>query len=609
MLPHPLLVGLALVALLAAPVVAQVADPVPDIPQGTRAVTAEFVVTLPDSGSVSRPLARPMTLIGDGSGRRFVVDQNGLVYQLHADDSLSVFLDVGAATDLWANQGQRGVSSAAFHPDFHVPGADGEGRFYTSSTHPADVPPDFPLPGGAVAVHHSVLYEWQVDAADPEAIDPTSAREILRVAEAYGDHNVGQIAFDPNVLPANPDYGLLYVAMGDGGNVCCPRPSVDPLFLGQDLTHPLGAMLRIDPLESGGDPYTVPTSNFFASDGDPGTLAEIWAYGLRNPHRFSFDRGGTGRMLISDIGQANGEEINLGANGANFGWSEREGTYLVEHFNEDDVFPLPVGDELLGFTYPVLQYDHDENDNAVSGGYVYRGTDVPSLRDHYVFGDLASGRIFVAHIDDLDGSGVAPMETVRLLDGATGTEQTLKWMVGGGVPKSRTDLRFGQDDDGEIYLVTKQDGSVRKLVAAPACNDGVDNDGDGRTDFDPATFADPLFVAGVGDPACHSPGWLRETVQCQDGLNNDPGQDPAPGLIDFDGGASLDLDDDGFIDVAFNAAEPAVTTPDPQCAGLPWRNKEKTGCGIGFELALLLTPLAWLRARRTRRKEDERLGA
>jgi len=560
-----------LLALLATPALAQVADPVSDIPLGTRAVTVELVATLPDSGSASRPRARPMTLIGDGTGRRFVVDQNGLVYQLHADDSLSVFLDVAAATDLIADQGQRGVSSAAFHPDYHTVGAAGEGKFYTSSTHPADVAPDFALPGGAAAVHHSVLYEWQVDPVDPDAIDPSSARVILRVAEAYSDHNVGQIACDPDLGPADPDYGLLYVAMGDGGNVCCPRPSVDPLFVGQDLSSPLGAILRIDPLESGGNPYMVPTSNYFASDGDSDTLGEIWAYGLRNPHRFSWDAG-TGRMLISDIGQANVEEINLGANGANFGWSEREGTYLVEHFNANDVFPLPPGDELLGYTYPVLQYDHDEGDRAVSGGYVYRGSEVPSLLDHYVFGDLNLGRIFVAHIDDLDGSGVAAMETVRLIDDASGTEQTLKWIVGGGTPASRTDLRFGQDDGGEIYLVTKQDGSIRKLVAAPECNDGLDNDGDGLIDY-------------PNDPGCRDATSVREDPQCQDGLNNDPGQDPDPGLIDFDGGLSAL----GYV----------ASDPDPQCV-VPWRNKEKTGCGLGFELALLLPGLMWLHRRRRR---------
>jgi hypothetical protein len=234
--------------------------------------------------------------------------------------------------------------------------------------------PDYPVPAGAPESHHSVLHEWTV-SIDPEAIDPMSAREILRVGEIYAGHNVGQIAFDPNTAAGHADYGLLFVSMGDGGNVCCPRPSVDPWFTGQDLSTPLGTLLRIDPLEASGGsaPYTTPASNPFASDGEPLTLAEIWAYGLRNPHRFSWDRGGDGRMLISDIGQANVEEINVGQIGANYGWSEREGTFLVMHFNENDVFALPPNDASFGYTYPVIQYDHDEDDRAISSGYVQRG--------------------------------------------------------------------------------------------------------------------------------------------------------------------------------------------------------------------------------------------
>lgn len=454
--------------LLAGSAGAQVSDPVPgNAPIGDIAVELEVVVELPDTGAGSKPWARPMTVVGDGSGRIFVADQNGFVFQLHAAGTYSVFLDVEAATDLLANQSQQGLSSIAFHPDYHSVGSPGFGKFYTSSAQTiASGTPDFPVPSGAPESHHGAIHEWDV-SGDPDAIDANSAREILRVGQPYRDHNVAQIAFNTHVGPAHPDYGLLFISFGDGGNVSSPRPSVDPQLMGQALDHPLGSILRIDPLEDtvGGNPYSVPTSNPFATDGDPTTLAEIWAYGLRNPHRFSWDGGGHGRMLISDIGQANVEEINLGAVGANYGWSEREGTYLVVHDNEDDVFPLPGNEASLEYTYPVIQYDHDEDDRAISGGYVFRSALASSLEGQYIFGDLRSGRVFYAPVSALDGSGQVGFEVLRLIDGSDGQEKSLLEMIGGGTPAPRADLRFGTDDAGNIYLCTKRDGVVRRLNA------------------------------------------------------------------------------------------------------------------------------------------------
>jgi hypothetical protein len=377
-----------------------------------------------------------------------------------------VFLDLSAHTALDANQGQKGLSSFAFHPDYHTIDSDGEGRLFTASSQTiASGTPDYPVPAGAPESHHSVLHEWTV-SANPDAIDGGSAREILRVGETYGDHNVGRIAFDPNLDPGHPDYGLLYVAFGDGGNVCCPRPTIDPHFVGQDLASPLGTLVRIDPLEpaGGGAAYAVPGSNPFVSDGDPDTLGEIWAYGLRNPHVFAWDRGGQGKLLVSDIGQANIEEINVGAIGANYGWSEREGTYALVHSNENDVFPLPGNDATFGYTYPALQYDHDEGDRAISGGYVLRHVMPSSLEGHYVFGDLRSGRVFHAHVASLSSTFPTGFEVLRLFDASDGQEKSLLEMIGGGTPAPRADLRFGIDDDGWIHLVTKRDGAVRRLV-------------------------------------------------------------------------------------------------------------------------------------------------
>jgi hypothetical protein len=448
---------------------AQVADPVPgNVPLGDVEVRVEFVVQLPDSGSMSRPRARPMILSGDGSGRRFVADQNGIIYQIHPDASLSVFLDVAAATDLVVDFNQRGVSSFAFHPDFSAFFKPGYRKLYTATTQStASGTPDFPVPAGAPTSHHTVIEEWEVMSTDPDAIDPASRREVLRIGQPYDGHEVGQIGFDPNVRPVSADYGLLYIAMGDGGaDICCP-PTIDPLLVGQDRSSPLGTLLRIDPLESGPSSYSVPASNPFVDDGDPATLGEIWAYGLRNPHRFAFDTGGDGKLLISDIGASNIEEIDLGQSGANYGWSEREGTFLVMRDDLFEVYALPPGDDTLGYTYPVIQYDHDEGDVAISSGYVYRGARIPPLEGAYVFGDLVSGRIFSAPADDLDGTGIVAFEELRLIDAADSQPRSLLAIIGGGTPAPRADLRFGLDDDGEIYLLTKQDGSVRRLTVVP----------------------------------------------------------------------------------------------------------------------------------------------
>ena len=441
--------------------VAQIADPIPGtIPEGVISARVALLVQLPESGSMTRPLGRPMTLVGDGAGRRFVADQNGIVYQLHADNNLSIFLDLRTSTDLYADQIQRGLSSIAFHPNYHNAGSPGAGKFYTASAQTLESGvPDYLLPVGAPLVHHSVIHEWTV-SANPDLIDETSVRELLRIEQPYKDHNVGQIAFNQYVGTENPEFGLLYIAMGDGGNVsCCPRPSIDPYFLGQSLTSPLGKMLRIDPLEPGtGGAYSVPDTNPFVDVGD--ILGEIWAWGLRNPHRFSWDALAPGRMYISDIGQAYIEEINLGESGANYGWSEREGTFLIEHEDESALFTLPLDDLLFGFTYPVVQYDHDEGDKAITGGYVYRASKASDLSGHYIFGDLNSGRVFHVPVALIQDHSPTPFQVLRLIDDDDGQEKTLRDMLG----TIRADLRFGRDDEGILYMVTKQDGGIRQLI-------------------------------------------------------------------------------------------------------------------------------------------------
>ncbi|MEH2459696.1 SMP-30/gluconolactonase/LRE family protein [Nostoc sp.] len=315
-----------------------------------------------------------------------------------------------------------------------------------------------------------MIREWK--SADPAANTFSGTfREILRIEQPYPDHNIGQLGFNPNAKPKDIDYGLLYIAVADGGSDGFPVSHTDPLKNGQDLTTPLGKILRIDPLgkNSFNGKYGIPKDNPFVLDRNPKKLREIWAYGLRNPHRFSWDTGGEGKMLIADIGQAMIEEVNLGIKGANYGWGKREGTWVIEKNNENVLFALPKNDAEYGYTYPVAQYAHHKPANwsgnyavAIAGGYVYRGKAIPELVGQYVFADFANdGRFFIVPVDELVNGKQAKTKELRFFDSKR--EASFLEIIG----SERSDVRFGVDEEGEIYLTTKSDGKVRKLVRLP----------------------------------------------------------------------------------------------------------------------------------------------
>ena len=318
--------------------------------------------------------------------------------------------------------------------------------------------------------HHDVILEWKTTNPAANTFSGT-VREIMRIEQPYPDHNVGQLGFNPNVKPGNFDYGMLYIATADGGSDGFPVSDTDPLDNGQDLSTPLGKILRIDPLgrNSANSKYGIPKDNPFAQDDNPKTLGEIWAYGLRNPHRFSWDRSGEGKMLIVDIGQALIEEINLGIKGANYGWGNREGTWVIDEKNENVLFPLPKDDSKYGYTYPVAQYDHDQPASwkgfygvAIAGGYVYRGKAIPELVGQYIFADFGNdGRFFHVPVNELVNGKQAKIKELRLFDGKK--ESTFLEIVG----SKRSDVRFGVDEQGEIYVTSKSDGKVRKIVRSP----------------------------------------------------------------------------------------------------------------------------------------------
>ena len=461
---------------------AQIAvNPIPaSIEKSKLSVGFEEIVKIPDSGGQENPSARLnlLTHAGDGSRRLFVNDMRGKLYVI-IDSKATVYMDVKrlVGRGFHDESGQQGFSYFAFHPEFAQ-----NGIFYTVTSEDKDTgTPDFPVTktifnnkGEQIeSSHHDVIREWK--AVNPAAKRFSGTmREILRIEEPYSDHNTGQLVFNPNAKPGDADYGMLYIAVADGGSDGFPVSHTDPLDNGQDLGTPLGKILRIDPLgnNSANGKYGIPADNPFVDDrvlGDSKTLGEIWAYGLRNPHRFSWDTGGEGKMLIVDTGQAFIEEVNLGNKAANYGWSRREGTWRIEKDKENVLYELPDSDRDFHYTYPVAQYDHDIPAGvkdfygiAIAGGFVYRGTAIPELVGQYVFADFGSdGRFFHVPVDELVDGKQATIKELRLFEGKK--ERSFLKMVG----KSRTDVRFGIDEAGELYVTSKQDGKVRKIVPSP----------------------------------------------------------------------------------------------------------------------------------------------
>ena len=474
----------------------------------------------------------------DDSGRLFVMDSRGGVRIIeNGVASSDIFLNLNTAPGvvgqpdvdiLIGNYGQRGLGGFTFHPDYATPGADGYGKVYTahSDNQSGKPAPDYPSPGSTT--HHSVITEWRVDPLNPNAIDTTTRRELLRVGQPFSDHNMQQLGFNPLAQAGDDDYGMLYISMGDGGNNFPANPT-DPYENGQNTGNPLGSILRIDPLgnNSTNGQYGIPADNPFVGDPDlqftlgldesttpeDETIDELFAFGLRNPHRFGWDNGfnGTGNMFISDIGQASIEEINLGVSGANYGWREREGLYATDPYNENTLNALPADDALYGYTYPVAQYDHDEG-NAIVGGFVYRGQAVSTLQGKYIFGDLVNGRLFYTDVDDMVLGNQADVHELTIFH--DGAEQTLLGIIGN---TPRADLRFGVDNDGEIYIITKRTGEIFRLV--PQISIDGDLDGDG-------------FV-GLDDLNLILDHW-NQTVAARDPMKGDPNGDGYVGLDDMD---------------------------------------------------------------------------
>ncbi|MDZ7671103.1 MAG: PQQ-dependent sugar dehydrogenase [Gammaproteobacteria bacterium] len=324
-----------------------------------------------------------------GDDRLAVVEQAGRIRVFDNDPAVSstrTILDVSGEV-LFA--GEQGLLGLAFDPDF-------VSNRYLYVHYSADGP------------RRSVIARFTWEAAS-DLVDPASRKILLELEQPFSNHNGGMLAFGPD--------DLLYIAFGDGGS------GDDPGNRAQNTQNLFGTLLRVDvhPADPADD-YAIPPDNPFVDD--PEGLDEIWAYGLRNPFRFSFDRT-SGDLWLGDVGQSGVEEINLMAAGGNYGWRVYEGD--DEYITDGNDLPRSE------FTFPVHTYEHGGG-AAVIGGYVYRGTDVPSLRGRYLYADFVTGQVWALAYD---GNAVTANEQIAVAASPTS---------------------FGEDNDGEVYLVTRNDG-------------------------------------------------------------------------------------------------------------------------------------------------------
>lgn len=458
-----------LAALLAAtPLVAQTSnDPFPT-PINARddLLVVDFTefATLPQ---IEGTAARMMLLIDEpGTERLFVSDMRGPLYSISYDGrDVTRYIDTNAAEwgfPIQSGGRERGIQSFAFHPEFNQPGSPGYGRFYTwvdiQDTEPAA---DF-IPSGGGNTQHTVLLEWVATTPSAATYDGGAPRELMRFQQPYANHNGGQIAFNPGALPGDPEFGMLYVGIGDGGL------GGDPLNHSLDLTSGFGKIFRIDPLgsNSANGRYGAPSDNPFAGSG--GTLPEIYAYGVRNPQRFAWDPHDN-TMYLADIGQNIVEEISIVTAGANLGWNAWEGSF--EFIGAAEVgLANQRGDPEV--TFPVVEFDHQDpllqRFVAITGVIVNRSEQIPQLTDLLIFGDNPSGELFYVPVDDLPEGGQDRIRRILLNDG--GTPRTLLELIqraneaSEDSPATRADLRFGTGPDGRIFLLNKQDGIIRLLV-------------------------------------------------------------------------------------------------------------------------------------------------
>lgn len=429
-----------------------------------RVNLAEFA-SLPDIDGVA---ARMMNLEEEPATRRlFVNDMRGPLYSVSADGkTVALYLDVNAQA--WGHPVQstgreRGFQSFAFHPQFGQPGTPGFGRFYTfADTTNMTPPPDFLPAGDSKPTHDTVLLEWTAKTPSASAYDGGPPREVFRMRQPFANHNAGHTAFNPNLAPGSPEFGLLYITIGDGGS------GGDPFNMSQDLGSAFGKMFRIDPLgtNSRNKQYGIPPSNPFVTRA--GALPEIYAYGIRNGQRFTWDAK-SGQIFLADIGQNIVEKVSLVPAGANLGWNTWEGSYRFVS-RQAVMAEGRRGDPAV--TFPLVEYGQIDPlllpNSAASGIVVYRGKEVPQIANLVLFTDMPSGELFYFSADNLPQGGQDPIR--RVLIRTSGGDRTVLQVIQeknkgqGKTPATRADLRLAQVSGDRVFLINKGDGTIRRLV-------------------------------------------------------------------------------------------------------------------------------------------------
>ncbi len=427
-------------------------DPIPEkIKLSNLIVKLQLVTQVPaSSDSNKKPLARITKLdYQPNTGKIFIVDLRGKLYTLE-NNHVTVYMDMMKLKPNFINEPglATGFGSFAFHPQFAK-----NGLFYTTHTEKANsAKADFSYDDSIPVALQWVLTEWKAD--DPNAkIFKGTSRELLRINMVSGIHGAQEISFNPLAKPGDEDYGLLYIGIGDGG---CTENGY--AFLAHSKQKPWGTILRIDPSgnNSANKKYGIPSNNPFVKNKND--LGEIYAYGFRNPHRFTWMH--SGEMLACNIGHGNIESINLIKKGNDYGWPIREGNFSLNPYGDlNKVHPLPPNDSSYHIIYPIAEYDHDEG-KAICGGYEYTGAAVRQLKGKFLFGDIPTGRLFYIDIKDIHQGSEATIKEWQI--SINDSIKKLSALCGSG----RVDLRFGKDAQGELYILTKADGKIYKIVGA-----------------------------------------------------------------------------------------------------------------------------------------------